>query len=322
MSGTGDCFRWALWDAVNNGGTLVHGWVHHPITGSYAHAWVERDDMVYDWQRCDQNRGPCPQPLDEFDAEYHPEHEARYPATAKLIGRAHKEGNYGPWHSEPWSDPSWSPRTNPYQCNPWYDNVLAGDLYRGTTTEGVGGSNLGVLGAGVYLTWEKNVAEAFARIAVDRQGGSPQIEIYQIVPGLKLAVRGEEDWNQVMKNLGFEPWDNVSSPAFSAMLTDRFKNLGYDGVISLDPYDGLVIFDTQNVIGYTDPAACACDKRKLRCERCGHWWCAFGCQNNYDDCPECGICKQCGSDDLDECYECKTTWCDDCEGFDCPKGCD
>ena len=46
MSGTGDCFRWALWDAVNNGGTLVHGWTNHPETGTYAHAWVERAGKV------------------------------------------------------------------------------------------------------------------------------------------------------------------------------------------------------------------------------------------------------------------------------------
>lgn len=121
MSGTGDCFRWALWDAIHNGGTLVHGWVQHPVTGTYAHAWVERDGFVHDWQRCDQKRGPCPQSLEEFDAEYLPEHEARYsPQTTKLVLKAFNEGNYGPWHPDPWSrdayGPSWIPRTNP-----WFD---------------------------------------------------------------------------------------------------------------------------------------------------------------------------------------------------------
>jgi hypothetical protein len=323
MSGTGDCFRWALWDAVNNGGTLVHGWSHHPDTGTYAHAWVERDGMVYDWQRCDQNLGPCPQPLDEFDAEFLPEHEERYPGNGRLIGRAAKEGSYGPWHSDPWSDPTWTPRTNSLRRNPWYDDLLTGDLYRGTTTTSIGGSNLGYLGAGVYLTWKKGVAEGFARIAADKQGGEPLIQDYRILAGLNFLDRDSPEWAEIMRELGVEPWDNIGGSVFSNILTQKVRDIGYDGVISKDPYDGLVVFDSQNVIGYVDSAVCEnCGERKLSCERCGHWWCAFGCEDQYEDCPECSICKQCGEDDLDECYECKTTWCADCDGRECPKGCD
>jgi hypothetical protein len=119
-----------------------------------------------------------------------------------------------------------------------------------------------------------------------------------------------------------EPWDNIGGSVFSNILTHKVRESGYDGVISQDPYDGLVVFDSQNVIGYIDPTACECGKRKLNCERCNHWWCAFGCENQYDDCPECSICKQCGEDDLDECYECKAIWCADCGGRECPSGCD
>jgi len=205
--------------------------------------------------------------------------------------------------------------------NPWYDSVLTEDLYRGITTAGEG-SNVGVLGAGVYLTWQKNAAEGFARIAADRHGGEPQVKAYQLAPGLKLLERNTKEWAAFMADLGLEPWDNISDPTFSAVLTSNIKDAGYDGVISTDPYDGLVVFDSSNVIGYADPLQCEnCGKRRLRCNDCGHIYCAFGCERDYDDCPECGICKQCGTSDLDQCYECDTKYCYECDEI-CPEGCD
>ena len=111
MEKHGDCYRWALWDAVNNGGELVHGWIVHPIFGTEltAHAWVERDGQVYDWQRCEQGMGDCPISVEEFYQEYQPQGVAHYPGTPKLVGRVHREGNWGPWHPEPWTDPDWRP---------------------------------------------------------------------------------------------------------------------------------------------------------------------------------------------------------------------
>jgi len=314
MAGQGDCFRWALWDAVHNGGTLVHGWLQHPGTGVYAHAWVERDGLVYDWQSCDQGVGPCPQLKKDFYQQNLPDAIARYPSNeVKLVAKATKEGHYGPWHPKPWSDPNWKPRTNPYT-----DPRLEGNLYRGSTDTIVGGSNLGVLGAGVYLTWQEDVALAFARLAADKYGGQPIVECYKIKQDLNLLSRDSQEWAQLMRSLGFEPWDNVNSPQFSAHITNVLSEQGYDGVISHDPFDGLVIFDDGNVIGYVDRAKCECGKRKLQCERCHHWWCAFGCEK-AGDCPECSVCKRCGNDELEECYDCDARWCSECDGYDCPN---
>jgi len=107
----GDCFRWALWEAVNNGGLLVHGWVVHPIFGNelMAHAWVERDGWVYDWQHCEQGMGMCPMSHEDFAEVYQPRGEKSYRGSPRLIGKAYNEGHYGPWHSPPWSDPHWRP---------------------------------------------------------------------------------------------------------------------------------------------------------------------------------------------------------------------
>jgi len=107
---TGDCFKWALWDAVHNGGALVHGWVLNQAllklgARDYtAHAWVERDGMVYDWQRCEAGIGECPITLEEFAGLYEPIGEARHEGTPRLVGRAHGEGHYGPWHEPDWRE--------------------------------------------------------------------------------------------------------------------------------------------------------------------------------------------------------------------------
>ena len=111
MEKQGNCYQWALWNAVNNGGELVHGWILHPIFGTEltAHAWVERDGEIYDWQHCEQEMGDCPISIEEFYQEYQPQGIARYPGTPRLVGRAHRAGHYGPWHPEPWVDPDWRP---------------------------------------------------------------------------------------------------------------------------------------------------------------------------------------------------------------------
>lgn len=112
----GDCFGWALWDAAKNGGTLVHGWVIHPIFGTelMAHAWVERDGEVYDWQHCEKGMGACPTTIEEFYEEYQPQHTASYPGNPRLAGKLFREGHYGPWHPEPWADPDWRPNPDSY----------------------------------------------------------------------------------------------------------------------------------------------------------------------------------------------------------------
>ena len=107
---TGDCFRWAWGDAMRNGGTLVHGWYRNPIilrggaVDYIAHAWVERDGLVYDWQRCDQGYGKCPITKRHFYRMYRPINTAKYPGTPKLAGKAYHEGHFGPWHKECWDE--------------------------------------------------------------------------------------------------------------------------------------------------------------------------------------------------------------------------
>jgi len=174
-----------------------------------------------------------------------------------------------------------------WRVNPWYDSLLLDDLYRGTAKGIMASFGVGVLGAGVYLSWDERVARGFANIYADRYDSEPLMSVYRIAPNLNILEKETEDWNQVMAGLGLEPWDKIGGQFFSNLLTSKLKELGYDGVISRDPQDGLVIFDGHNVIGYVDPTLCPdCDRRKLQCEKCGHFWCYMTCDSQYEDCPE------------------------------------
>ena len=47
--------------------------------------------------------------------------------------------------------------------------------------------------------------------------------------------------------LGFEPWDYTNDPQFNKILTFELKKKKFDGVVSDNDMEGLVIFDPKNL---------------------------------------------------------------------------
>jgi len=111
-----------------------------------------------------------------------------------------------------------------------------GEFWRGAQE---GGKNLGMgfMGKGLYLAYDKNVAEAFANMT----GGT--VSKYRLPPSLNMLDHRSEAFGNAMRELGMDPWDKVDSPMFQSILANEFKGMGYDGIISDDPFFGIVVFD-------------------------------------------------------------------------------
>jgi len=118
-----------------------------------------------------------------------------------------------------------------------------GVFYRGVGRGGKG-TGVGVLGKGVYLTWERGMAQAFAK----RQGAEGEVKKYKLKRGLKIvdAEQGE-DFIETKELLGFAPHQTSHDPMFATMLTMRLRDLGYDGVVSDDVANGICIFNAKNL---------------------------------------------------------------------------
>lgn len=107
----GLCFPWAWRDVFDNGGTLVHGMVTTPQKRprhSYAHAWVERDGKVYDWQTMKAGHGGRHRgkgyPRDLFYDLYEPEEVRRFDQEEAMVNLP-RYGHYGPWDDAPTENP-------------------------------------------------------------------------------------------------------------------------------------------------------------------------------------------------------------------------
>ena len=127
----------------------------------------------------------------------------------------------------------------------WRDNK--GEFWRGSGKEGKG-SGLGALGAGIYFTWDENMAKAFAK----RFGG--KVSKWKIKKGLKLIDAGgnygsgDKEWVEIKKKMGFKnPKDWSNDKAYAKTLTHELKQAGYVGAMSDDKATGIVIFDKKNV---------------------------------------------------------------------------
>lgn len=130
----------------------------------------------------------------------------------------------------------------------WFESLLAGEWFRGTDAKGKG-VGVAYMGSGVYLTWMRGVAEAFAKLAVDASGkGPPKIHSYHLKPGLKILDNKSALMVNIKRELGVSPWDKIDSPLFSKILAARVQEEGFDGVIDDNPADGLVIFNPENVV--------------------------------------------------------------------------
>tara|TARA_Y100000310_G_scaffold307464_1_gene349564 strand:+ start:378 stop:833 length:456 start_codon:yes stop_codon:yes gene_type:complete len=125
-----------------------------------------------------------------------------------------------------------------------------GIFYRGAKGSGPGGgSGLGALGRGLYLTWDEGMARFFA----ERSGG--QVYTYKIPSNLKLLDAQSNEMAEIKAGMGFQPHQYSDSPMYAAVVTNSAKDLGYDGVISDKVADGLVLFDPKKAKLIRDASA-------------------------------------------------------------------
>jgi len=117
-----------------------------------------------------------------------------------------------------------------------------GIFYRGSGKGGKG-IGMGALGKGIYVTWHKGMAKAFAQH--HKQGG--KVEAYKLKAGLKMLDSKSEFMSKVKKEMGFDSWEYTDDPAFASMITMRAKKAGFDGVVSDNLAEGIVVFDAKNV---------------------------------------------------------------------------
>ena len=116
-----------------------------------------------------------------------------------------------------------------------------GVFYRGQSSSGKG-MGIGMLGLGIYLTWDESMAQSFA----DRQSRGV-LKTYSVKKNLKMVDNTSKDFATAMANLGRKPWEWSQSKEFSGFLTGELKQMKYDGAYSDNPAEGIVIFDKKNV---------------------------------------------------------------------------
>lgn len=117
-----------------------------------------------------------------------------------------------------------------------------GVFYRGSG-KGGRGIGLGAIGAGLYFTWDKRMAKAFA----SHHGQGGKVEAYRFKKGLKMLDSKSDLMLNLKKEMGFDPWGYTDDPAFARIITKRAKAAGFDGVISDSLVEGIVVFDSKNV---------------------------------------------------------------------------
>ena len=115
-----------------------------------------------------------------------------------------------------------------------------GIFYRGQASSGKG-MGIGMLGLGIYLTWNESMAQAFA--GKQTKG---VVQTFKVKKGLKMADNTSKDFATAMANLGRKPWEWSHSKEFSGFLTGELKQMKYDGAYSDNPAEGIVIFDKKN----------------------------------------------------------------------------
>jgi hypothetical protein len=103
------------------------------------------------------------------------------------------------------------------------------------------------MGEGIYLTWDKSMAEAFANISSSKNVSRGRVLAYKIPEDLKLLDYEGKTSHDIKNSLGVKPFDNISDPVFAKIFTMEAKKRGYDGVISEEKANGLVIFDSSKI---------------------------------------------------------------------------
>lgn len=118
-----------------------------------------------------------------------------------------------------------------------------GIFFRGTS--GGKGIGFGALGKGTYVSWDEGVAKAFAKISSEKNGGKPQIQKIHLDKNLNLLDSRSKVYGDIKRELGVQPYDKIDDPFFASLLTEKVKEKGFDGVISDDRFDGIVVFNKQ-----------------------------------------------------------------------------
>ena len=127
----------------------------------------------------------------------------------------------------------------------WYKSLYRkqkGIFYRGEDPKTrKSGAGLGALGTGIYLTWDSNTANAYANLAK----GKGVVVSFKVPSNLKLADSKGEDFISVLEKMGISGYS--ADPMFAKAVTFELKRMGYDGVVSDDKIEGLVIFEPKRV---------------------------------------------------------------------------
>ena len=85
------------------------------------------------------------------------------------------------------------------------------------------------------------MAEFFAQ----RSGG--EVYTYEVPSDLRLLDAQSKEMAEIKAEFGFEPWESSDDPAYARIITETVKALGYDGVVSDNQADGLVVFNPRKV---------------------------------------------------------------------------
>lgn len=126
----------------------------------------------------------------------------------------------------------------------WFQDLLNKEFYRGVDAAGRG-VGAAYMGNGLYATWSKPAAIAFARNAAFASGRTPpKLITYRLKPGIKLLDNHSREMIEIKKFLGVAPWDKIDNPLFAVALTHEVQGAGYDGIIDSDPFYGMVVFDS------------------------------------------------------------------------------
>jgi len=113
-----------------------------------------------------------------------------------------------------------------------------GIFYRGARGTGKGqGSGVGALGEGLYVTWDRYMAEAFATMS----GG--EVFEYELPANLKLLDAQSPVMGGIREEMGFKPWEYSDDPMFARIVTIEAKQRGFDGVIGDQVAEGICVFD-------------------------------------------------------------------------------
>ena len=129
----------------------------------------------------------------------------------------------------------------------WIYKKNKGVFYRGVGRSGKG-TGLGALGKGVYITWDRGMAQAYAK----RQGAGGEVKEYKLKRGLKIADAGgmgqpDQDFIDAKVEMGFAPQQFSDDPMFAGALTMLLKKKKFAGAVSDDVASVIGIVDVKNL---------------------------------------------------------------------------